>query len=390
MRQVPAATVDRHAEGRSMLRPVEAAIHAEEVALLYRNAGVSQLVVLVAAPVLAAAVWRTASPATIVVWLVVMIAITAARLQLFAAFRRAAPGPAEVDAWRNRFVVGVACSGASWGAAAIVLLPGAQPGGQFVVAFTLAGMVTAAVPTLAVVPTAFHLFCGLALAPLAFRFLNGRDHTEMAIGVLVLLFMLGMAGIARRIHASLRSTLELRHQNRALVDVLTRANTDAEAINAKLVLEIAEHRRTGGNLEKSLSLLRATLESTNDGILVVDREGRIVSHNQRFLDMWRLPATALASGEADALFEEMRTQLADPEAFIARGRELLTSDGCECHDIVELVDGRVFERYSMPQRIAGAVVGRVCSYHDVTERRHAERNLEFIANHCCPVKRASA
>lgn len=356
-------------------------ILAEEVALIHRNTVVSQLAVLVAAPALAAALWTSTRPTWVIGWLTALVIVTVVRLQAARMHRRLPAAEVDPERWRTGFVIGACVSGGLWGIAGLLITPEADLGTQFVVIFTLAGMVTAAAPTLAPLPVSFHWFAALTLVPLALRFLDEGDQTHIVLGLLTFLYLVGMSAVTQRIHAVLRTSLELRQHNRALVDVLTRANSDAEDINAKLSLEIAEHRLTERNLEKSLSVLRATLESTHDGICVVDRGGNIVSHNQRFLDMWRLSAAVMAKGSVDEAIAAIRPKLVDPEAFIRRTRELIATDDLESHDVVELTDGRIFERFSMPQRIAGNTVGRVCSYRDITERLRAERDLQFVANH---------
>ena len=135
--------------------------------------------------------------------------------------------------------------------------------------------------------------------------------------------------------------------------------------------------RTGAELElrHALSLLTATLDSTADGLLVVATDGPIVSFNGRFGEMWRLPASVLESGDKDAARAFAASQLIEPEAFEAKVRELHASPEAESFDTLEFKDGRVFERYSRPQRLDGAVVGRVWSFHDVTERHGRDQEL---------------
>lgn len=127
-------------------------------------------------------------------------------------------------------------------------------------------------------------------------------------------------------------------------------------------------------LKRALSLLTATLESTADGILVVDREGRVVSHNQRFVQIWRVPDIAAAGRDVRAT-DAFTAQLKDPEAYVRKIRESDERPEAETFDIVEFKDGRVFERHSQPQRVGSEVVGRVWCLRDVTGQRRVEQAL---------------
>ena len=130
---------------------------------------------------------------------------------------------------------------------------------------------------------------------------------------------------------------------------------------------------------KSLSLVRATLEATADGILVVDRSGAVVGHNQKFLDMWGIPAEVVATRDDARLIDSVLGMLRDPEGFTAKIRRLYQEPDAVSFDVLEFHDGRVFERYSQPRKVEGTTVGRVWSFHDVSERRRAEatrRQLE--------------
>ena len=129
----------------------------------------------------------------------------------------------------------------------------------------------------------------------------------------------------------------------------------------------------------SLSLLRATLESTADGILVVDNSGAVVGHNRKFLTLWNIPDSVLATGDDSKLVASVRGQLRDPEGFAAKIRQLYQAPDAVSFDQLEFLDGRVLERYSQPRKVDGITVGRVWSFRDVTEQRRAEatrRRLE--------------
>lgn len=129
------------------------------------------------------------------------------------------------------------------------------------------------------------------------------------------------------------------------------------------------------NLEYTVSLLRATLESTADGILVVDRKGRIVSYNRRFADMWGIPEDALAHQDYKRALAYILKQLKYRDAFLARVKDLCNRAEDQSFDIIEFLDGRIFELYSQPQSIEARIVGRVWSFRDVTDRQRAEEAL---------------
>ncbi len=128
-------------------------------------------------------------------------------------------------------------------------------------------------------------------------------------------------------------------------------------------------------LRHALSVLTATLNSTADGILVVGADGRTASYNGRFVDMWDIPPAVLESGDDAVAFAFIVDQLVEPEVFEAKVRQLLASPEAESHDTLEFKDGRVFERYSRPQRLDGTVVGRVWSFRDVTASHRADQEL---------------
>jgi PAS domain S-box-containing protein len=142
------------------------------------------------------------------------------------------------------------------------------------------------------------------------------------------------------------------------------------------VRDINEKKLAQTALEESLSLYQATLESTTDGLLALDLAGRIVSWNRKYTDMWQIPEDLMKSREQRPVWAYAADQLQDPEGAIARSEEIFADITAESYDLLLLKDGRVFERYSIPQYLNNRIVGRVLSFRDVTARVQAEAALK--------------
>jgi PAS domain S-box-containing protein len=146
-------------------------------------------------------------------------------------------------------------------------------------------------------------------------------------------------------------------------------------LNVALEEEILQRKSADADLKKTLSLLNASLESTADGILVVDREGTVTSDNQNFVTMWNIPEEIVKSLDHKKIVSYFQSQIKDPDGFLANMNDLLLHQSRESYDMIELNDGRIFERYSKPQKIGKDVVGRVWSFRDITDRKHSEERL---------------
>lgn len=143
--------------------------------------------------------------------------------------------------------------------------------------------------------------------------------------------------------------------------------------------DITRRMEAQSEASRSLSLLQATLESTADGILVVSLEGRILSFNQKMADMFEIPAEIFAAGDDEAAINAALEKLCHPDEFMAKVIELYRHPGEASYDVLDLKDGRTFERYSQPQLIDGVPVGRVWSFRDVTTRRRSEEQAHALA-----------
>jgi PAS domain S-box-containing protein len=143
------------------------------------------------------------------------------------------------------------------------------------------------------------------------------------------------------------------------------------------VQDITDARDVRVRLGEAVSRLAATIESTADGLLIADRHGNMVDCNRRLLELWRIPPACVSRRDDRLRF--VLDQLADPDRFLEAVRRVYADGEPERLDVLELKDGRVFERYSRPQRDGEGIVGWVFSFRDVTERRRLEHRLQHEA-----------
>ncbi len=142
--------------------------------------------------------------------------------------------------------------------------------------------------------------------------------------------------------------------------------------------DITERKRAEDKLKESLSLLQATLESTADGIVVVDGQGKIKDFNERFRELWRLPNEVLATRDGRCAWAASAPLLKDPDGCLADLRELHHHPEQNGHGTIPFRDGRVIEYCSKPQSVGNQVAGRVWSFHDVTDAYRARQEQDRL------------
>jgi signal transduction histidine kinase/ABC-type amino acid transport substrate-binding protein/ActR/RegA family two-component response regulator len=163
------------------------------------------------------------------------------------------------------------------------------------------------------------------------------------------------------------------------------------SVSLLLILMILIWNRKLARLNETIvrkeELLRATIDSTKDGILVVSNTGKVTHTNSKFQDMWQIPHELIKEGNDQELVRYVQNQLSDPDAFAKRVNMLYQSNEISL-DALPFRDGRTFERFSRPLLQDGKIQGRVWSFEDITQRIEAEEKIkranqaktEFLAN----------
>ena len=130
-------------------------------------------------------------------------------------------------------------------------------------------------------------------------------------------------------------------------------------------------------LEQSVFLLRATLEATADGIIVLDDCGKIIDYNQKFIEIWGLPTTTYLNREqiSTLILEELT------EPYAKNLRDRYTRFSWDNYDRLELKNGKILECYSQAQPLQEQQIAQVWSFRDVTEHKKAQDIIQHQAFH---------
>src|SRR6516162_2142575 len=124
-------------------------------------------------------------------------------------------------------------------------------------------------------------------------------------------------------------------------------------------------------LATAVSALRAALEGAADGVVWTDEQGRVISWNAKFLNIWGLPEELVSSRDIQKVRGFIAQQLKDQGRYLARIAEIEASRE-KSFDLLELIDGRLVERYSEVISAGGKAAGRVWSFRFAVERRHSD------------------
>ncbi len=160
----------------------------------------------------------------------------------------------------------------------------------------------------------------------------------------------------------------------SLAAVVTQLNGVPHILSS--VRDITKEKQAEEALKRNETLLLTTLESTDEGILMIGDDGRVLSANRRFLELWKIPEETAATGSDDLLLSHVLAQLIEPNVFLDQVKRLYDSDE-EARDLLLFKDGRVFARFTKSLRI-GERRGRIWCFKDISEQYRDEAELKAV------------
>ncbi len=187
------------------------------------------------------------------------------------------------------------------------------------------------------------------------------------------------AGLSNNIYSE---TL-LKRPDDSIVHVVRRVSFVHMDMDTSLyVVAIRDHsdqRQIETELEKLIAELRATLESTADGILVTDLNGDIRSYNHLFAKLWDLPEELLTERNDIAIYAWMDNCIVDASHYHERLSEIRRSPLMEANDVLVLHSGKILERVTLPQYARGRPIGRVFSFRDISQKLADQARLQLAS-----------
>ena len=141
------------------------------------------------------------------------------------------------------------------------------------------------------------------------------------------------------------------------------------------IVDVTTQRMAEQKVRESEIYLRGILESTDDGIIAVDNNGTYIKSNTRFAELWNIPQEMIQAGDNNVLMEYLQNKVVNPAEFLSSIQIMYNSVSSD-FDIIHLLDGRIFERFTTSLNLKNDIVGRVWSFKDVTEREKNETSIK--------------
>jgi signal transduction histidine kinase len=293
---------------------MSAAVRGEQIRTLYRQSAPLLFANLANACIVVVTLYDARLSQTLFAWLSAMGVMTVGRLELLRRYRRSRPKAEEIAKWGRFFVVGSGCAGVLWGAAGALFFDPNDLLAQVLVPFVIGGMGAGAAATLSCYMPAFGAYFVPSVTPLAFCMFAAGDRVHLAMGIMMLVYALGLFGVARITHRAITRAFSVSFENDALLERLSAVRMRLEHSNWTLEQRVEE--RTA-ELQRQAETLR-----TAQRMEAVGRLAGGVAHD--FNNLLTVVVTNASSLATDPrLAPGLRSEIDEIRGAADRGTELV-------------------------------------------------------------------
>jgi PAS domain S-box-containing protein len=188
----------------------------------------------------------------------------------------------------------------------------------------------------------------------------------------------GFSKVTRDITARWEAEEKLRQTNDELEERVEIRTAEMNEANSALQREILEHQNAEAEIRRQNTLLEAQGDAAIEGILVISGEGRILSFNKRFAEMWNIAPEVLEGRDGKAFFHAALSQVVDAQGLRETAMALHRDEKGVGQDEILLENDSIFDYYSTPLKGSdGTYYGRIWFFRDVTEARRAAEALSL-------------
>lgn len=278
---------------------IEQKLYADQVDQLYSGLHASLLANLLNSLILAAVLLEVSSLFPLLLWVAAVVAISLGRYVLYKIYQRAArKRQPQAARWGICFHVGLLISAIVWGFAGIYFFPPHSTPHQIFIAFVLGGMVAGATASTSAVKNVFFLYLVPVLVPLTCKFFLVGDEIHTAMGIMLLVFILGCILLSREVYRIIRNSLlvgyenekeirerrkaegELRKHQERLESIVEARTIELQKKNTALNEEIAERRKAEKQLLLEKDKLEIVTENMGVGLCIISRDYRVLWANK--------------------------------------------------------------------------------------------------------------
>jgi two-component system cell cycle sensor histidine kinase/response regulator CckA len=157
------------------------------------------------------------------------------------------------------------------------------------------------------------------------------------------------------------------------------AQMELRRASRELRKTLVEMAKTRDQLSWKTAFFEAQINSSVDGVLVVDTEGKRILQNERMIQLWKIPRAIANDDNYRTQLEWVTRQTKNPDEFIDQVRRIYADPAQISRDEIELNDGTILDRDSSPViGQDGRHYGRIWTFRDVTRERIGARQLSRV------------